>query len=206
MAPGLGPMAIVSSVIAGEIARRLARRDQIVGGDAILCVRQLHIVDGRTSRLEHGKRFLHTLGHFGIEALGIVLGHAADPHAGQRLVEQVGVARHVDGQRGGVARIVTSDCFHDQGAVGGAAGHRADLVEARRERDQATAADAAVGRLESGDAAEAGRLTDRAAGVGADRHGGHIGRHAGCRTAARATRSPREVPRVANRAEGGILV
>jgi uncharacterized protein involved in copper resistance len=59
----------------------------------------------------------------------------ADPHAGQRLIEQVGVPRHIDGQRGGVTRIVSGDRLHDQGAVGGAAGHRSDLVEARREGD-----------------------------------------------------------------------
>ena len=169
-------------------------------------MRQLHVVDGCAGRLEHRERLIHALGNFGIKALGVVLGNAADPHAGQRLIEQVGVPRHIDGQRGGVTRIVSGDRLHDQGAVGGAAGHRPDLVEARSEGDQATAADAAVGRLESGDAAEAGRLPDRAAGVGADSRGGHVGRHAGSRTAARTARGPRQVPRVTNRAEGRILV
>ena len=46
---------------------------------------------------------------------------------------------------------------------------RADLIERRRERDQAVARDAAVGRLHADDAAERGGLADRAAGVGAQR-------------------------------------
>ena len=91
-------------------------------------------------------------------------------------------------------------------AVGGRAGHRADLVEARGEGHEAAAADAAVGGLEAGDAAQAGRLADRAARVGADRHGRHVGGHAGGRAAARAARGPREIPGIVHRAEGGVFV
>ena len=74
--------------------------------------------------------------------------------------------------------------------------HRAGLVEARRERDHAVARAHAVGRLDAGDAGEARRLADRAAGVGAgggrreargDRRG---------RAARRAARHARRVPRV----------
>ena len=50
---------------------------------------------------------------------------------------------------------------------------RSDLIERRRERDQAVARDAAVGRLEADDAAERGGLPDRAAGVRAERERHH---------------------------------
>ena len=50
-------------------------------------------------------------------------------------------------------------------------GERADLVERAGERDQAVAADPAVGRLQPDDAADGGRLADRAAGIGAQRQG-----------------------------------
>ena len=53
---------------------------------------------------------------------------------------------------------------------------RADLIERRRERDQAVARHAAVGRLQADDAAERRRLADRAAGVGAERERRHAAR------------------------------
>ena len=59
----------------------------------------------------------------------------------------------------------------DERQVRDAAREGPDLVERRREGDEAVAADAAVGRLQADDAAERGRLPDGAAGVGAERHG-----------------------------------
>ena len=56
--------------------------------------------------------------------------------------------------------------------AGHVAGHRADGVEARRQRPHPVERDAAPGRLEAGDAATGGGDTDRAAGVAAV---GHVG-------------------------------
>jgi hypothetical protein len=39
------------------------------------------VVDSRSGRLQHGKRLIDALCHFGIEALGVVLWYAADPHS-----------------------------------------------------------------------------------------------------------------------------
>jgi hypothetical protein len=64
--------------------------------------------------------------------------------------------------------------------------HRAALVERGSEGDHAEARHAAVGRLDAGDAAERGRLADRAAGVG--------GGGAGARRAATAAAEPPEEP------------
>ena len=79
---------------------------------------------------------------------------------------------------------------------------RADLVERRGERDDAVAADAAVGRLEADHAAERGRLPDRPAGVGAERERrharGHRRRGAARRAAGHARRGPRDCASVLN--------
>ena len=81
-----------------------------------------------------------------------------------------GVVGHRRRGERGVARVGAGD--HADSAAPRRAtvrGERTDLIERRRERDQAVARDAAVGRLEPDDAAERGRLADRAAGVGAER-------------------------------------
>ena len=95
-------------------------------------------------------------------------------------VGQVGAGR--------IARIVAGEHFQQQGAVFGRVPQRADLIERAGERDQAIAADAAVGRLQAGDAAERRRLADRAAGVGADRERRHARRQARRRPAAASRR------------------
>ena len=82
--------------------------------------------------------------------------------------------------RRGVARVVAPDRLEQQRGVVDAAGERPDLIERRREGDEAVPRDRAVGRLDSDDAAERGGLADRAAGVGAER---------------RATRTPPRPPR-----------
>ena len=74
-------------------------------------------------------------------------------------------------------------------------GDRADLIERRRERDQAVARHAPVGRLQADDAAQRRGLPDRSAGVRAERE-----RHQACGdrrrgSAARAAGNPLEIPR-----------
>ena len=62
-------------------------------------------------------------------------------------------------------------------AVAHGARHRARLIERGRERDDAPARAAAIGRLHADDAAESGRLADRAAGIGAGRGEAQTGGH-----------------------------
>ncbi len=69
----------------------------------------------------------------------------------------------------------------------------------------AVARDDAVGRLEADDAAERGRLADRAAGVGAERERREPRRDRRGRATARAARHARRVPRVARRTVGRVL-
>ena len=163
--PGLGPVSIVGSVIPRQIARRLARGHDVVGGDAVLRVRECHVVDRGPCGLEGGERLLDTVRHLRVEAWPKVLRDSADPETGERLLEHRRVLRHLIGERCGVARVVARDRLHDQRRIGRGSGHRADLIETRCEGHEATSADPAVGGLQAGDPAESGRLADRAAGI-----------------------------------------
>src|SRR5688572_27271066 len=100
--------------------------------------------------------------------------------------------------------VVAGDGAEEDRGVLDRAREGADLVEAGGEGDQAVAGDAAVGRFEPDDAAEAGRLADGAAGVRAepqDRLAGPDGRG---RSAGGAARHPAGVPGVARGEEGGV--
>ena len=72
--------------------------------------------------------------------------------------------------RGGIVqRIVTGNRIEQHGCVLDGAAERADLVERRCECDQTVTGNRTVGRLEADNAAEGRRLTDRAAGIRAER-------------------------------------
>ena len=107
---------------------------------------------------------------------------------------------------GRIARIEAAHRAEQQRAVLGAARERAGLIEARRERDHAVARADAVRRLDPGDAGEARRLADRAAGVGAGRGRQQARRHRSGRAARRAAGHAARVPRIANHAERRVLV
>ena len=85
-------------------------------------------------------------------------------------------------------------------------GERSDLVQRRGERDDPVAADPAVGGLHADDPAQRRRLADRTAGVGPERQRRVMGRHDGRGTAAATAGDGVEVPRVADRAVGRVLV
>ena len=109
-------------------------------------------------------------------------------------------------RRGGVGAIGAGDHRQRQRRVLDRARERADLIERRREGQQAVARHAAVGRLEPDDAAERRRLADRPAGVGAERER-HLRRaDGGRRAAARSARRARQRPGIAHRPERRVLV
>ena len=108
-------------------------------------------------------------------------------------------------RRGRVGGVVAGHRGEHVGGVLDGARERPDLVERRAEGEQAVARDAAVGRLEADDAAQRGRLADRAAGVGAERDRRQAGRHRDRRAAARAAGDAVERPRVAGDAERRVL-
>ena len=204
--PGLGPVTIVGSVVARQIARRLTGGDEVVGGDPGIGVRHVDVDDRGPGGAEGGKRFLDSMGHLRVETGPEVGRHPSDPHTLQRPIEIGAIRRHRRLQRRRVTGVVAGDRLEQQRAVGGGAGHRADLIEARGEGHQPAAADAAIGRFQPRDPAQPRRLADRAARVGADRHRRHVGRHACRRAATGAPRGAGQVPGIVDRAEGGVLV
>ena len=78
------------------------------------------------------------------------------------------------------------------------------MIVAERVGIDAEAADQAVGRLQPGQAAQRGRVADRAAGIGAERAHHQPRRDAGTRAAGRSTGEMLAVPRIACRRPGQV--
>ncbi|OUE08748.1 hypothetical protein CMsap09_07355 [Clavibacter michiganensis] len=160
--------------------------------------------------LEERERLAESLRDAGLEALAVQLLHDADAEALHGPVPLAGARRLGEGGPGvgegrGVAGVVPADDVVHERGVEHRAGHGADLVEARRERDGAVAADAAVGGLDADGAGHGGGLPDGAARVGAERDGRLERGDRGRGSAARAAGDAVEVPRVVGGPEGGVL-
>ena len=87
--------------------------------------------------------------------------------------------------RGGVHRIVAAHGIVGERSVFDRSCKRSDLVEARRERNQAVPRDLAIGWFEADQITERGRLANRTAGIAADRWSLHTTN--GCRRSAART-------------------
>ncbi len=72
-------MAEVHAVVAGQIARGFARRDDVVRGHAVLAVRQRNLVDLRAQRFVNLDRLAHRRFDFGVEPGAEMLAHQAEP-------------------------------------------------------------------------------------------------------------------------------
>ena len=88
--------------------------------------------------------------------------HAAIQHAAE-------IAARCVGGAAGVGRVVPGDRIQQQRVVGHRAGHRPDMVQREGQREHAAPRHQPVGRLQPDDAAGAGRIAHRTAGVGAQR-------------------------------------
>ena len=121
----------------------------------------------------------------------------ADHQARHVAVQGLGVARHRLGNGGGVqrdrGRLIASSTRRRRRRRVRAKG--ADLVRGRGEGHQAPARDPPVGGLQPDDAAEGGRLPDRAAGVAAQGSRHDAGRHRRGRAPGRTARVQRSGPR-----------
>ena len=168
-------MAEADAVVAGEVARRLGRGDQVVGGEAVAERGHLDVDDLGARLAQRVERLVEPRCDVGARALGQV-GDASDAQSGDAHLELAGDVERALADRGRVHRVVAGDRLEHERGVGDVVGERADLVEARRERDEPVAADRAVGGLDADDAAQRGGLADRAAGVGAEADRGEAGR------------------------------
>ena len=151
---------------------------------------------------QHAHRLVHALRHVGRQAAFVPGAGERDAHALDRTVRGGAVVDLGRLGRGLVVGIVARQHVEHQRVVFDRPGERARGVEAERQREDAAAADQAVGRLDAGGAAEARRIADRAAGVGA--HGAHAerGGDGRARAARRAAGLVVGVPGIARRREG----
>ncbi len=140
------------------------RRDQHL-------VRQFDLHDARAELAEGRDRVVERLVDIAFEVVDIEALRNADGHAARRALRGLCIpcGRAVGGR---IERVGSGCRRRDQPAVFRGARERPDGIERERERHRIGAADAAVGRLQSRDAAEMRGQADRAAGVGAER-GGH---------------------------------
>ena len=95
-----------------------------------------------------------------------ILARNADLEPANILAEGGREIRHRHRRRGRIAGIVADHALQQHRRIAHGARHRTRLVEAGSERDDTPARAATVGRLDAHNAAERGRLADRAAGIG----------------------------------------
>src|SRR6516165_7241550 len=129
------------------------------------------------------------------DILGVEMPDDADPQASDVLAEQRPIVGYRLVGASGIAGIMSGDHLEHQRVVAHGAGHRADMVEREGERCDAAAADPAISRFHAGNAANRGRIADRAAGVGAKRRRKEAGGEAGTAAARRAAAEMIAVPR-----------
>ncbi len=139
-----------------------------------------------------------------VEVGGEVLSRQADTQSAQRARSRID-GQWLDGNGRRILIVGTADgCEHPRRVVHRPADHR-DAIERRPESDQPVAAHSAIGRLDPDDAAEAGWLPNRTAGLGAKRGWHHASGHE-CRRAARgATRDAVRMRGVLDPTERGVF-
>src|SRR5262249_12534152 len=206
VAVALGPVAVADAVVAGEVRGRFGGGDQVVAGQAeVDRARQAALLELRTELPCLLERRVHGFGDAGLDAFGLVqlLGNA-DPEASEVLgLGQLDRLRALDGGR--VARVAPGDDPVEQRAVADCLRVGADLVEAGGEGDDPVAADGAVRRAQADDAAERGRLLDRAAGVRPERPRREARGDGRRRPARGAARNALGIPGVPSRPEARVL-
>ena len=196
---------VAHTVVAREVRRRLGRRDEVVAGDAVVDgPRERAFLHARAEGLGQLERLVHRRRDARLDPVHPVhlLGHA-DPQALEVFRRRELDRRHVDGRR--VVLVAAGDDRVEVRAVANVPRDRTDLVERRREGDDAVARHRAVRRPQAHVTAERRRLLDRAAGVGPQRPRRKTRRDGGGAAAARAARNACRVPRVARRAVRRVL-
>ena len=158
---------VAHAVIAGEVRRGLGRRDDVIGRQRILRVRQADL-DRLGARVAQPfdalvPQRVDLRGH----AVDAIFGGNSDALALEIARQTRFLFRHRQIERGRILGVEPAHHFEQDRAVAHRLGHRPGLVERARERDDPPARAAAIGRLDPANAGEGGRLADRAAGVGA---------------------------------------
>ena len=199
--------AVPHAVVAREVRRRLGRRDEVVRGQAVHRRRHRDPLDLRAGVGQRVRRGLDRGLHLGLDAF-------ADRSAPRRCRPAV-PRRRARARRAAPARARRSTWSRSGSwppiTSSSSAASATDAANGPIwSSDDANAIEPvarhrAVGRLHADDAAQRRGLAHRAAGVGAERERREAGRDRRRRSAARPARHPREVVRVARRAERGVL-
>ena len=158
--------AVAHTIIAREIGRGLGRRDDVVCRQRVFGVRQGYVDGLRAGISEPLRAALPERLDFRRHALHPVFLRNADAHAFDRSADECLVVRHRNIGTGGVLGVMARHRAQQDRAIAHAARKRPRLIERRRKRHDPPPRAAAVGRLQSDDAAEGRRLADRAAGIG----------------------------------------
>ena len=200
-------VAVVDAVVAGQVARRLGRGHQVVGRDGVRAVRQRHLLApwrrgprtpasaARTACSTSGSRPAPKYSRATPMVSGLS-GCRAFARIGRHRLVRRWCCRADRGRRSTSSSRAASVTSWANGPT-----WSSELAKATRP----IARHAAVGRLEADDAAQAGRLADRAAGVGAQRQRRLAGRHRRRRAAAGAAGDALQVPGIARHLEGAVL-
>jgi hypothetical protein len=160
------------------------RGDDVIRGHGVRRVGKLDGHDGAPGACKLVDRGAYAGGDVFFEAFREVFLRHADANAARTPIARRLVIAHWIGEARGVLGIVTGDHLEHPGRAANIGGEGSDLIEARRECDEPVARDAPVGRLHADHVGKRGRLTNGAAGIGAEGSGRHRCRH-GDRAAAR---------------------
>ena len=205
-AAGLGAIAILNAVVAGQVGAGLRRGDHVVGGDAVVEAGAAQLHQLAAQGLQLLGRGQHRRLHLGIQARRLeALADQTHLQARHRLLQGGPVIGHRCLEAGGIAAIRPGDHLQQLGCISHRTGKRPHLVEGTGKGHQAVAADAAVGGLEPHHAAEGGGLANRAAGVGTQGGDALPSRHGRGATAGTAAGHPLGIPGVATGTKGGGL-
>ena len=114
----LGPMSVVHAVVAGQVARRLARSDDVIGGHAVLGVRQRDVDDLGARAIDRRRppRARRPPTSASSPAAKCSRGQA-DPQSGQRLLERAAIVGNGPIDRRRIARVVAGDHFQAAAAA-----------------------------------------------------------------------------------------
>ena len=185
------------AIVAGQVGAGLGRGNEVIDGQAVAGVGQTDVDDLRPQRGQIVDSGPHSRLHFRLDALDKVFAGDADAQAANVAGERRFVVGHGGVERRGIARVVAGDDAQQGGGVGRGAAKRADLIERRREGDDAPARHAAVGGTQADQAAKRRGLAHAAASVGAQSTVGQPGGHGRSAAAATAAGNSFRVPRVA---------
>ena len=207
---GLDADAVAHTVEAGQVRGDLGGHDQVIGTQRVFQVRAgdlddlsaclAQLLDGRVEGIDDVLLVAlaaQLLDDADLQALhGALRGDGLDGlrERGNRLV-----------QGGRVVGVVAADQLGQGGRVGNRAGDGADLVQGRGHGHQAVTRHRAVGGLRADRAGHERGLADRAARVGTEGQGHHVGRNSRGRATAGTAGDTLGVPWVLGRAEGGML-